>query len=115
MFPQQSGGVVTMIKYIVLVLSVCLSCGAFATNIEVFPSRPLVFSADTTAPDGSEVKGPWFSGQYTINADEDITVSGLHFEVRSVEGTVSSVDLVFDTPQEIGAGQDLTLDDVYIG
>jgi hypothetical protein len=107
-----------------ILLTALISTHVYAAGIDVKvnPDTPFVINSSITIGDGNDntriVYGPWFKTAYTFtnNSDETVTITGIYFISRSVEGKVSESLEKFQMPFEVGPGQSVTpLETLYTG
>jgi len=103
-----------MFRLAFLVLAATLSAGAFASTLQVSPTSPIIMDSDVTLGDGTQIHGPWFKADYTVQADETITVTGLHIDIISADGQKLSVDVSLSDPVELQAGESMAFQELYV-
>jgi hypothetical protein len=105
-----------MLKFAMLAIIASLSLNAFATSqVTITPTSPIVSLTDMTLSDGNVITAPWIHFDTEVVNDQEIVVSGLHFEITSSEGMQATADLSVPLPYDVPANAPLTFKDLYLG
>ena len=77
-------------KNVFLILGFMFSAGAFASTAKVNPAQPVVMTSDFRAATGEWIQAPWIRANFTVDASETITLTGVKFTVTCKHGYTQS-------------------------
>lgn len=69
-----------------LVFVALFSFNTFASTAKVNPAKPIVISADFRNESGEYIQAPWIRANFTVDATETITLTGVRFTIKSKGG-----------------------------
>jgi hypothetical protein len=103
-------------KRLALAIFVLFSTGAFASAVKVNPVTPIVMTSDFQSASGEWVQAPWIRANFTVDASETLTFTGVKFTVTCKHGYTTTFDWPLPAGGvEVTGGTSYTLPLAYLG